>query len=1044
MDGSRAAHVDLLRYWHAIEMFSPQDVPSLSHTVKDLRDEGPLPWQAGARYFPSERLGRDKVWRYTLFLGLYTQDRVDAILERWGRPTPLAYRDGRPGTTAVAALQVTDQGQLVAGSFVVSSCAWACGRCLQKPPTPDNLIGLDHIQAQSEARLQNLLRLDDDNDSSDPVSRKVLDKTLGRLTNDLGIEACLGPVGVRIEVGQVPKKAAAETDTDFLNSFFLDDLATVARQASTGYVGPTLASYLAPPIDAGRTDILRDPHALRRGLAPDLVPPARWPAEADRALVTHQQFAANHALASLTDGSGIVAVNGPPGTGKTTLLRDLVAGIVVERARRLADLDKARDAFVAIDHYSTERRGRKAVHLWHPGLTGHEIVVASSNNGAVDNVVNEIPAVGAVAEEWADQTDHFADIATDLLMADAEAPAEGTSEGIVAREAWALLAARLGNRKNRSTFVDMFWFEPKENESPRRAEGLLPILKAWTAEPPAEPWGAAVSRFRQASDRVERGCRDRQQTFLALEHREAATREVDEATSELSDAHREAHTATSMLEAEERLLTRATVNRDGARAREDEIEARRPPFWRPWTRRRWRESLAESHRRRGDAEDVLIRALERYDHAVWVADETSARDAAAESRVARARAVEQANQAAVTAARQRWPRYIPSDVGPEAQQSPWLDEEWNADRAALFLAALRLHKDFLRHAAQPMLDNLNLAVDVVKGTAPPDLPAALRLAAWQSLFLTVPVVSTTFASFGRLFSGVGEQGLGWLFVDEAGQSSPQVAVGAPSRCRRAVVVGDPLQLEPVDSLSWPSREALREQHRVPPDSPTRPASVQTRADERSAFGTRIAETWVGSPLVVHRRCDEPVFGLVNTIAYDHSMVHGVGPRGEFRMPDGRAAPPSQWIAIETGAAETDGHWVLAEGRELARYLRAFRAYDQDMKQIMLLGAFREVAKQLRELAEEFACGASGTVHTSQGKEADIVFLVLGGDPTRPGALDWAAERPNLLNVAASRSRRRLYVIGDRERWGRLRYFSSLTSRLSHDSPPEGGGSENES
>ena len=67
----------------------------------------------------------------------------------------------------------------------------------------------------------------------------------------------------------------------------------------------------------------------------------------------------------------------------------------------------------------------------------------------------------------------------------------------------------------------------------------------------------------------------------------------------------------------------------------------------------------------------------------------------------------------------------------------------------------------------------------------------------------------------------------------------------------------------------------------------------------------------------------------------------------------------------------------------------------------------------------------GTVHTFQGKEAAAVIFCLGLDAAGFGPASWASAKPNLLNVAVTRAKYRLAVVGNKSLWAQQPYFNQL-------------------
>lgn len=221
------------------------------------------------------------------------------------------------------------------------------------------------------------------------------------------------------------------------------------------------------------------------------------------------------------------------------------------------------------------------------------------------------------------------------------------------------------------------------------------------------------------------------------------------------------------------------------------------------------------------------------------------------------------------------------------------------------------------------------------------------------------------------------------------------------------------------------------------------ASTQRLADRAgpyaAVFDREDAEIRVGAPLLVHRRCDEPMFGISNAVSYGRNMVSAVQSR-----PSSIAGVlgPSSWIHVDSNGGSK---WSAREGETVLRLLRSLAEADIEEPDIFIITPFRIVQDQMRQLimkqeniigrfsetsAKAWAFGRIGTVHTFQGREAEAVIFLLGApNENQNGARGWADWPPNIVNVAVTRAKRRLYVIGNRQHWQKHGAFKTLSARL---------------
>jgi len=1079
-------HENILRYWHAVELLQPQSAPKLKKRssryeafIHDTPIQRPVvPWAAES-IVSRQELPKKRVWSHTLFAHLYDSRLVaNKLNELYGADQ--GYREPQFRESALFAAKFTMEGRLINDSFVLSSEAWFLGRVLTEK---DWTRGFEDDQRAIGEYAKTLLE--------QQVSGNALRELTQWILKFIGVADFFGHMNRhRFRFRSQPLKPdKPESEDDPLNSFLLEDLAGVADNIGKGMTSEPLDLYLRrhDPQPRLHMDDHRASLPLIDRLMPDAYANSCWPTEHHLGLVHSQQLAVNTILSTLSNGQGLLGVNGPPGTGKTTLLRDLIAAIITSRADVLATLRRASDGFVSSGREAASDGGKQqACFKLNPALFGFEIVVASSNNGAVENVTLELPQRDKVDESWLPEAEYFAEL----------------GELVAGKPAWGLISGPLGSKTRRTKFVERYFYGQRPSASEGKAdpaaendadldsdagidnivEGLFTSASAGAendngsqdeeALPPEtenEPKGFLGWLGENAEINATRSSEERQVLWLqAVADYEAVKATARKACSD-ADRIRELVQAICQargtiadklkaLRALEQQLTDVASQLTRLDAEESrpanmtlkqcldtltQHQYRKPGFlanlfslWR--TQRDWNtmQELLEGQRDLAKAEFARITRLAKQLDA--------SRESLQKQIVDKNRALQQskdkeqaltrdATELASTCRADHLLAWLQEGVigrGDAIELAePWRIEGWRQARARVFIQALKLHRTFFGLEASRMRSNLYLINGLLTGSRYQGLSRDAIRSAWASLFMVVPVLSSTFASFARSFGSLGASEIGWLFVDEAGQAPPQAAVGALWRSRRALLVGDPLQLKPIVTVSDAALEHMRTRYCVEAHWLPNHQSAQTLADEATPWGRMAgpanSKTWVGLPLVVHRRCDSPMHALANRIAYDGAMVFGtITPRADKET---RASLPTGWIQASGPSEE---NWVPAEGVALRELLVLLHKDGVAAQDISVITPFKAVQQNLKRMLRDKML--SGTIHTMQGKEAPVVIMVLGGNTEGPGARNWAVSEPNLLNVATTRAKRRFYVIGDRDDWKHRALFCDVMDLL----PPQ--------
>ena len=726
------------------------------------------------------------------------------------------------GNVYSASFIVDADGYYKKGSLQIAPFIWVIYQMMSQPNVEFKAIKLDGWD-EVVTSIEDSFNLPEEKVSLDKAARVINTYIQEHILEPMGITMfragdIYGYCGFKGDEIQLVK-AETMPINDLKSSFFLDDLQLVLQHIDTLKDNDKVLSYInSLNQDIEHYDLLKDTDQMRKWYNPKVLPFGRWFSKFN--LFFMQQIAVNIAKENPKD---IFSVNGAPSTGKTTLLKDIIASNIVERAAKFCESNHVNDVFKKV----VGRDGKSFYYTIPSDIAVYGMLVLSSNNKAVENITLELPNISSVKAgtngstlfnpEFSDQQVDLSYFAKDekyKYVKSSEVYFTFLADRLAeSNEQWGLISARLGKKSNINTFMTAL------NVLSSDMSSIIGIPDAQIA------FESAKKQFQNQYNLVKI-------LFAYITTYEENTQSIQELKLKINQLQEEVVSIDEQLSKYDTLnddLMQLIERKNCIESKLIEYNSKRSILDKLWHATNWSIlkamgnptllSVIEKETTKlqtvKDQLTVLHQLVNERESIINTKDSLLADIKEIDGTIQKAEKAQQEILGTIKSSGKDTihcfddieSKLMLSDEDRAEAHTAFLYvcNYLNECRACLLYDALQLQKavvmsDTFRKNMQLLSQYWGSLREKKKIQKNFGLDT-IFLALLNSLMIAAPVISSTFAAVERfLINCKAESSLGTIIIDKAGQASPHMLVGALFRAQKAIVVGDPKQIEPVQTV----------------------------------------------------------------------------------------------------------------------------------------------------------------------------------------------------------------------------------------------------